>query len=87
MPAFSGYDANMCAHKERYKAFLLRLWQVKQNGHEIWRASLEDSHTGERRGFASLEALMEFLRGQTQDMGDEKDDPVNPISEKPDVPS
>ena len=75
----------MHAHKERYKAFLLRLWQVNQNGDHIWRASLEDTRTGERRGFASLEALMEYLRAQIK--GDEKDNPVKPTSERPDKPS
>jgi hypothetical protein len=51
----------------RYLSFLLRLWQVKQNGRETWRASLEDPRTGERRGFASLEALMEFLHEQARE--------------------
>jgi hypothetical protein len=42
---------------------MLRLWQVK--GESPWRASVENPHTGERRGFASLDALGEFLREQT----------------------
>jgi hypothetical protein len=51
----------------RYLSFLLRLWQVKQNGRETWRASLEDPRTGEKRGFASLEALMDFLYAQVRE--------------------
>ena len=49
----------------RYLAYLVRLWQVQDRGVFVWRASLEDAHTGERRGFASLEALLAFLQAQT----------------------
>jgi hypothetical protein len=31
----------------------------------IWRASLESTRTGERKGFASLDELFDFLREQT----------------------
>lgn len=62
----------MTSRKQRYLSFLLRLWQVKQNGDEAWRASLEDSHTGARQGFASLEALMKFLLQQTRSGEEEK---------------
>jgi hypothetical protein len=49
-----------------YLSFLLRLW--RESGEEaVWRASLEDSHTGERMGFASLEDLVAFLRQQVED--------------------
>jgi hypothetical protein len=35
-----------------YVSYLLRLW--RENGEKtIWRASLESSHTGERKGFAT----------------------------------
>ena len=53
-----------------YLSFLLRLWRVKQNGENGWRASLENPRTGEVRGFASLDALVEFLREQVQQKGD-----------------
>ena len=62
----------MCVRHKRYLAYLLRLWQVNQNGDPVWRASLEDPRTGERRGFASLETLMDFLREQTQEKRDEE---------------
>jgi hypothetical protein len=52
----------MSEEKQRYHSFLLRLWQVKENEHTVWRASLESSHTGERWGFANVEALFEFVR-------------------------
>jgi len=44
-----------------YLSYLLRLWQ-ESAGEGIWRASLEDPHTGERTGFASLEDLFAFLQ-------------------------
>jgi hypothetical protein len=31
-----------------------------------WRFSLEDPRTSQRRGFASLEALAQFLEGQAR---------------------
>ena len=43
-----------------YRSFLLRLWvdsDLRQ-----WRFSLEDPHTGERRGLANLDALIAFLK-------------------------
>ena len=52
----------MSARPKKYLAYLLRLWQMDQDGNKVWRASLEDPHTGERRGFHSLDALVEFLR-------------------------
>jgi len=55
----------MSANPKKYLAYLLRLWQVDENDRPVWRASLEDPRTGERRGFASLEMLVEFLRDQT----------------------
>jgi len=50
----------------RYLSFLLRLWLIKQNGKDIWRASLEDLHTGEQRGFASPDLRFAFLMEQIQ---------------------
>ena len=55
----------MREEKQRYHAFLLRLWPVKAHGQTVWRASLESSHTGERWGFADLDALWAFLHQQT----------------------
>ena len=75
----------MSALPKKYLAYLLRLWQAQQNGNVIWRASLEDTRTSEKRGFASLEVLMDFLKEQIK--GDEKDNPVKPTSERPDKPS
>jgi hypothetical protein len=49
-----------------YRAYLLGLWQVDGgDGRPVWRAALEDAHTGERRGFADLARLCAFLEAQT----------------------
>lgn len=56
----------MTTQEPRYLAYMLRLWQVRDKEKIIWRASLEDARTGERRGFASLESLFEFLKEQSQ---------------------
>jgi hypothetical protein len=47
-----------------YQSYLLRLWRVNE-GEEGWQASLESPHSGERRGFADLEAMFDFLRRKT----------------------
>ena len=47
-----------------YLAYLLRLWRIAEEKAN-WRASLEDPHTGERLGFASLKELFSFLKEQT----------------------
>ncbi len=49
----------------RYVAYLLRCWEEKQREEgqrRSWRFSLEDAHTGQRQGFASLEEVVAFLR-------------------------
>jgi hypothetical protein len=48
-----------------YHAYLLRLWRVNTGYSTVWHASLEDSRTGERKGFADLHALLVFLEEQT----------------------
>lgn len=53
--------------EQRYVAYLLRLWQVNTTESTVWRASLEDPHTGEQKGFADLESLLSFLKKQTDD--------------------
>lgn len=49
----------------RYQIYLLTIWEERSRDLERsvqWRFSLEDPHTGQRRGFASLEALMAALK-------------------------
>jgi hypothetical protein len=45
-----------------YVAYLLRLWRETSGGSSRWRASLQDPHSGERIGFASLTELFGYLR-------------------------
>ncbi len=49
-----------------YLAYLLRLWQANSSEQRIWRASLENPHTGERHAFATLDALFAFLGAETK---------------------
>jgi hypothetical protein len=44
-----------------YYSFLLRLWRVKEQGEQGWRASLEDVGSSEKRGFDCLEDLLAYL--------------------------
>ncbi|MDQ5850808.1 MAG: hypothetical protein M3380_01825 [Chloroflexota bacterium] len=56
----------MASEQRQYVAYLLRLWQVTSVGGRVWRASLQDVHTGERQGFASVAQLIAFLEAQTR---------------------
>ena len=48
-----------------YQSYLLRLWRA-YGGQGDWRASLERASTGERKGFATLAALFDYVRSQTR---------------------
>ena len=54
----------MTEKKPRYISYLLRLWQIKEKGRLVWRASLESPGNGERAGFGSLPELYHFLQQQ-----------------------
>ncbi len=45
-----------------YLAYLLRLWLKNQNNEWSWRIYLENIHTGEHHGFASMDNLIIFLK-------------------------
>lgn len=57
---------------QRYYSYLLRVWLAGDPDQPQWHASLEDTHTGERRGFASLAALYEYLNQQTGLQGEQE---------------
>ena len=64
----------MSEPRRRYIAYLLRMWQVRCEKGLAWRASLESARASERRGFASLDELFDFLLERTETdegMGDE----------------
>ena len=59
-----GTNMNILGDAPRYRAYLLRCWAehgLSAPAPAVWRYSLEDPHTGERRGFADLAALLAFL--------------------------
>lgn len=57
-----------------YMAYMLRLWQAgSRGGRVIWRASLENPHTGERLAFGDEEALFAFLADLMADLAGKAD--------------
>jgi hypothetical protein len=50
--------------QERALAYVLRLWRVTDGELSVWRASLQDIRTGERRGFAGLDGACRYLRAR-----------------------
>ena len=54
------------ADERRYLAYMVRLWTVQHNGDLVWRVSAENAHTGERRAFADLAGLFDFLQAATE---------------------
>jgi hypothetical protein len=56
------HDRHEAGKARDYVAYLLRLWREKGGESTQWRASLQDPHTGEKEGFASLGALFAYLR-------------------------
>jgi hypothetical protein len=55
----------------RYRSYVVRCWQESSvhAGREtaVWRFSLQDPRTSQRRGFATLEALMGMLQAELAD--------------------
>jgi len=62
--------------ESNYLAYLLRLWRIWDGDQPVWRASLEAPGSREARGFASIEAVFDFLRDQV----DEQTPPGKPES-------
>ena len=51
----------------RYRTYLLTIWEERSQdptSSTVWRFSLKDPDTGQRRGFAGLEEMMAFLRSE-----------------------
>ena len=49
------------AEERFYQAYMVRLWAVHRNHDLLWRASIENVHSGERRAFADVAGLCTFL--------------------------
>lgn len=56
----------MNTERPAYLSYLLRLWRAPGGVEQPWRASLQDTLTGERRGFPDLEALVAYLHDQIE---------------------
>jgi len=53
--------------KKKYRSYLLRLWEEDINGKQVWRISLENPFSGDRRGFVNLKDLCAFLKDKMQE--------------------
>jgi hypothetical protein len=61
----------------RYRSYLLTVWEERSQDPDvsvIWRFSLQDPRTGQRRGFASLEEMVSFLRTKLVSHWDKRPD-------------
>ena len=47
--------------KHAYQSYLLRLWVVKEGEHSVWRASLEEVRSGNKKVFTTLEEMYQYL--------------------------
>jgi len=63
-------------HLPQHHTFLLRCWEERSQDVRIasqWRFGLENSHTGQRYGFANLDELQAFLKNEVTGNYDEPD--------------
>ncbi len=52
----------MAKKEPRHLAFLIKLWQVRSEGQMVWRGSLDDAHSGEKKGFGDPASIFAFLQ-------------------------
>jgi hypothetical protein len=69
-------------HEEppRYHAYMLRMWEMRSERPtqpSIWRFSLEDPETGQKRAFADLQSLTGFLQAE---LGSEGNGPADDLA-------
>lgn len=64
LPNYNHEDSDLSSVKNvrDIETFVLRMWQEKTNG-ESHRFALVHTRTGAKRGFASLDELVQFLQG------------------------
>jgi hypothetical protein len=65
----------------RYRSYVLRFWEERGHARDrasTWRFSLEDPHTGQRRGFAGLEEVIAAIRSELDQGGDEPQSRTEP---------
>jgi hypothetical protein len=63
-------DGAMSGNEQRpYRAYLVRLWQEEDG---VWRGTVENPHTGEKRAFASVEWALAHIRQEVQQAEQDK---------------
>ncbi len=62
----------MSKEERPYLSYLLRLWRARTGETWTWQASVENAHTSERQGFASLRLLFAFLEDETDRVVDKQ---------------
>jgi hypothetical protein len=69
-----------------YQSYLLRMWRANLGESAIWRASLEDTRTGQWHSFADLEATFRFLDAIASQSGAGKEgaQPYSSVTERHD---
>ncbi len=70
----------MYQERPAYVSYLLRLWRTPGGADQPWRASLQDTRTGERTGFADLEALCAFLHDQIEEDSAPEEEPGETVT-------
>jgi hypothetical protein len=55
----------MTTQSNDYTSYLMRLWKTQEGDGAAWRITLEDTRTGCRWQFGSLEAMVAFLKRDT----------------------
>lgn len=69
---------NVHSSRTTYLAYMLRLWWAgSHSGQPVWRASLENPHTGELLTFGDMKALFAFLAERTNSLAETVDDDGN----------
>ncbi len=69
----------------RYRSYLLTVWEERNLDPSLpvaWRFSLEDARTGQRRGFAGMEALVAALQEEmAEDRAKERGPEIRPADQ------
>jgi hypothetical protein len=66
----AGLLVNNYDRPSTHRSYLLTVWEERSTESDTpsaWRFRLEEARTGQRRGFASLEALIVFLQAELFD--------------------
>jgi len=54
--------------ERQYLAYMVRLWAVHRNSDVLWRASVENAHTGERLAFEDMESLCRYMNAKVAEV-------------------